>query len=414
MGFSIPLTLIFYQIIVYIFLFNEKIDVKLAIIIGILAGLAINTRFDTQLSMLTIAIIINLKNKKISVKETLIYLGILFLFMLPWIIYSKIFFNSFYVSDNSRAVLSSSLDGLDFYSPIQVDTIFTEPIAWIKIYFTKKLPIILLVFYMNLIISTYFLIPVLFFKNNFKKNWRITYNYIITSLIFLVLFGIITISGFFWEIRYFIPIIWFTSLIIMFYFPSNKKYLEIILILIIFVFSILQFKEWLKYFKNYDIYKQHQEIYLKPERFKNIINNIKDVKDPTVMFLYTNVKNFRFFSALTEIKSFTLSGNIYENKNLFKYFINDYNFNYIYIDTNNFKKFDFENDIYDYNYEMCEIAKQGNKLPNMQNYECLTSVNINNGSFEIVKINEELFKEIKKYFNIIPTKNKSLFRVIRK
>ncbi len=414
MGFSIPLTIIFYQIIVYIFLFNEKINTKLAVIIGIIAGLALNTRFDTQLPMLSIAILISLKNKKISIKETLTFIGILFLFMLPWVMYSKIFFNVFYASDNSRAVLSSNTDALDFYTPTKVDTIFSEPFVWIKTYFTKKLPIILIVFYMSLVINTYFLIPVLFFKNNFKKNKELTYSYIILSLIFLALLGTITMSGFFWEVRYFLPIIWFISLIIIFYFPNSKKYLQIILILIILISPISQLKEWHEYFKNYDIYKHHRKTYLNPERFSDIVNNVKDVDDPIVMFLYTNVKNFRFFSVLTNIKSFTLSGNIYTNEKLFKDFIKDYSFDYIYVDTNNFKDFNFEDDIYQYDNEKCELGKNNKNLPNKQNFECLTGVDVDTGIFKTVEINTGLFKEIKKYFHIIPTKNKSLFKTIRK
>lgn len=413
-GFSIPLALIFYQIIIYIFLFNEKINTKLAVVIGIIAGLALNTRFDTQLPMLSIAILISLKNKKISIKETLAFLVMMFLFMFPWIIYSKIFFNVFYATDNSRAVLSSNTDALDFYSPIKVDTIFSKPFVWIKTYFTKKLPIILLVFYMNLIINTYFLIPVLFFKNNFKKVGQPTYNYIIISLIFLALLGTITMSGFFWETRYFLPIIWFISLIIIFYFPNNKKYLQIILILIIITSTTSQLKEWCGYFKNYEIYKNHQQTYLNPERFSDIVNNVKEVENPIVMFLYTNVKNFRFFSVLTNIKSFTLSGSVYTNENLFRNFIEDYNFDYIYVDNNNFKDFDFENDIYDYDNEKCELSKKNKNLPNKQNFECLTGVDVDTGIFETIEINKNLFIEIKKYFHIVPTKNKSLFRVIRK
>ena len=414
MGFSIPLIMIFYQLIVYIFLFNKKIDTKLALIIGIIAGLALNTRFDTQLPMLSVAILISLKNKKISIKETLIFIGTMFLFMLPWIIYSKTFFNVFYASDNSRAVLASGADGLDFYSPTKIDTIFNKPFVWIKTYFTKKLPMISVVFYMNLILNTYFLIPILFFKNNFKKDRELTYSYVILYLMFLALFGTITLSGFFWEVRYFLPITWFISLIIVFYYPNNKKYLQIVLILIILIFSITQLGEWYGYIKNYEIYREHQKIYLNPKRFDDIVENIKEVDDPTIMFLYTNVKFFRLFSVLTSTKSFSLSGNIHQNETLFKDFIKDYDFDYIYVDTSKFKNFDFDKDIYEYDYEKCNFSKISKNLPERQKFECLSSTDIKTGLANFVEINDNLFKEIKKYFYIIPTKNKSLFRVIRK
>jgi len=412
-GFSIPLALILYQIIVYIFLFYEKINIKLSIMLGILAGLLLNCRFDTHLPVLAMMLLINLKNKKISIGETLTFIGIVLLFMLPWIIYSELFFGVLFASDNSRAVIATVPDHIRFYHATKIDTVFDNIGIWIKTYFTKKLPMIVVMFYINFIEKSYFMIPTVFFRNNFKKDKKLAYSYAITSLIFLALFGIITVSGFFWEVRYYIPIMWFIYLLVIFYFPSNKKYLQLLLVLIMLISSIKQLKYWYTYFTNYDLFKQHQMAVLSLDRFQDVVDNIK-VADPTIAFIYTEHSISLFFPILTNIKSFILPDNINRDEKLFKYFIDDYKFDYIYIDTSNFKKLDFSRGVYEYDEEKCPKDTVSRTADGSKYFKCLANLNIKTGFYRNVQFNHKLFEEITKYFYVIPTNNKSLFRVIRK
>lgn len=391
MGFSIPLTLLFYQLIVYIFLFNDKIDIKSAILLGIVAGLNINNRFDAILPMLSILPIISFKNKKFSLKESLIYLFVFILFLLPWIVYSKYFFGKYFVSDNSRAVISTEIDHLSYYFPYELKTIFNDTINWIKNYFYKRLPLVLSDFIIILFKVLFYIFPVFCLKkNDFRDKKNLTYTYILLILPFLTLLGMCTISGFFWESRYFIPIIWFISLIVVFYETKNKLFFRYV-ITICLIFCFIGKVDY--YFCSRDKYfeQQNNKILYNID----LLNNINKNKE-TILFIYPICSSF------LEFKSFYLPLNLYKkNTEYFNDFINDFKFDYIVIKKEILNGVDIVNDpidVYDKDYiYVCDRIVD----PEFVTYKdtCLTS---------------KLLKLIKENFEITVTEDENIYKVVRK
>ena len=411
-GFSIPLSLLLYQSIVYIFLFNEKIDVKLSLIIGLLAGLNINNRFDSYLAMLSIAVLINFKNKKISIKETAIYICMLIIFLLPWIIYSKYFFNVYFASDNSRATISTIQDYIFYYFPFKVPTIFNDPLKWIKIYFCRRLPLSIFGLFLAIIYNLFYIFPIFFLKkNDFKDKKELTYSYIILILPFLTLFGTCSLSGFFWELRYFLPIFWFFSVITIFYESKNKIIFRLIIIILLILISITEAKRYSIYLNNYDYLKNKSENFLNKKEFSSLIENLD--KNPTILFLYTDeITTRRISVAYEDINVMFLPTNIYENCEYLQDFINEYSFNYIYISKENFENFSFEYNNFKIK-KKCNTKYYYSKIKDSKN-TCVVILNPNNGLRIIPEFNPEIFYILKENFEIIPTKNKSLFKVIKK
>jgi len=415
-GFSIPLTLIFYQLIVFIFLFYEKINVKLALILGLIAGLNINNRFDVILPMLAIFPLISIKNKRISIKETLCFLLVFVLFLLPWIIYSKVFFNLWFASDNTRAVINSNqTDNLYFYFPNKINTIFTNFWQWVEFYFTLRLPYSLLSFFVALFYNLYLLFILFFIKVDFKKDKNLILNYILISFIFLTSLGLYTASGFFWETRYFLPIFWFISLIILFYYQNNQLFLKIFSIILIFIIALDVFNKFCIYINNYDFLKEHRKSYSNyyylNREYKSILDNINP--NSKILFIYTNRNNYRYFSIMNNIKVASLPLNIYEETKYFSSFIKDYEFDYIYFGKNYFTKFDYENNVFElndylYNSDINLDIKSAYLKPFIR-YKDVRSIK---PTFYI-KFDQDLMDEIRKNLILIPTENKYLFKIAK-
>ena len=407
-GFSIPITLLFYQCIVHIFLFNEKIEIKQTLLLGLLAGLNINTRFDSILPMLSIILVINLKNKKICPKEMVIFVLCIVVSLLPWIVYSKYFFNVWFATDNSRATIATIPDHLTYYFPSELPNFFNDTMNWIRIYFIKKLPFTTFMFFITFVIVEFYIFPILFLKPDFKKDKNLTWSYAVLSFIFLVLFGGITLSGFFWEIRYYIPIFWFISLIIIFYYPKNKKVLCFCFLILVLKVSFSTFYTLGYHYKNY-----YKIIVFSNEFYeKNLLKNFDFVGDDEVVLTVYTSRNFnRILGSIKNVKNMELPANIYNHPEYLKSFINEYKFDYIYIFKDNFKKFDLENEKFVMKDECLErLAKIRHDRLNA----CFINASPIYGLVENVVFEPKIFSILKENFEFIPTKNRNLFKVIRK
>ena len=129
---SIPITLAFYFMGLFLF---ERRQIVLS---GILFGLTAVFRFDFLIvSVLTlIYLIYNFNNGRFKL------ISFFILGLMPWILYSFIRFNTFWISDNSWILLSVDREAFvkDFYSNMnEIRTIFSHPTLWVtKVLYNLK------------------------------------------------------------------------------------------------------------------------------------------------------------------------------------------------------------------------------------------------------------------------------------
>lgn len=347
--------------------------------------------------MLVVSFIISLKNKKISWREGILYSGTLFIMNLPWIIYSKIFFNQFFITDNARATISIDLDFIFFYFSELIKTLYDCPLKWIKILFLEKIPIISYIFIINGYILLIILLFFIFSNNDFRKNIKekYFYNYLVISFVFCSLFGGLTLSGFYWEVRYFIPIYWFISLLLLFYTGDKENLFKINLISsVIILHSLLS--------NIYDYgYKLNIKNFYEKEENKVITYKIdSDLIDNTknVLFVYyrDHVIESMIFGIQNGINTILLPFNIYPNdfdKKLNNFFKN-YKIDYIYFNPLVISNIDLDNKKYEF---IDRNTKFFNFNPIKKGY-----------IFE--KNNIYIIDTIQKYFKLELTINKNLFK----
>jgi hypothetical protein len=139
---SIPLAFLFQQIIVYIVFSREKIASKDALLLAVMAGLCVLTRFDFLLSAVALPLVIILQNKSLSVKENALYLLGILITLSPWMLYSLTTFQRLWVTDNSRTALLAFKNYVSDYFPRDavLPTLFSHPQQWLHVYFTERLP----------------------------------------------------------------------------------------------------------------------------------------------------------------------------------------------------------------------------------------------------------------------------------
>ena len=139
---SMPLAFLLQQIIVYIVLTREKIGPKDAILLAIISGLCVLTRFDFLLSAVALPLVIILLNRSLSVKENALYLLGILITLSPWILYSLTTFQRLWVTDNSRTALLAFTNYVSDYFPRDavLPTLFSHPKQWLHIYFSERLP----------------------------------------------------------------------------------------------------------------------------------------------------------------------------------------------------------------------------------------------------------------------------------
>ena len=106
-----------------------------------------------------------------------------------------------------------------------------------------------------------------------------------------------------------------------------------------------------------------------------------------------------------------LPANIYNHPEYLKSFINEYKFDYIYIFKDNFKEFDLENEKF---VMKDECLKRLAKIRHDRLNACSINASPIYGLVENAVFEPKIFSILKENFEFIPTKNRNLFKVIRK
>lgn len=120
-GRSMPLAIMLYLYGILLLL-NKKVFIA-----GIFLGLAVLVRFDYLVFGLLTILYYTLFFKKSSY----ILIGAFFIAILPWSIYSYIYFDSFWISDNSWVAKSAVHAFVLDYPAMSSETIFSDPLQWI-------------------------------------------------------------------------------------------------------------------------------------------------------------------------------------------------------------------------------------------------------------------------------------------
>lgn len=142
---AIPLTLLisfFVFYILYILYYLGKNNIYNYIILGVLTGCAVSTRFDAIVIAFISSILIVIFDKKKFI--SLLLYGIPFIALIsPWIIYSITNFNTIWISDNSgTAFLVNVSIPSEIRLPNKTLTLFNAPTEWIDSLFSKRSRII--------------------------------------------------------------------------------------------------------------------------------------------------------------------------------------------------------------------------------------------------------------------------------
>ena len=160
-----------------------------------LLGLACITRFDVLPVALFLSIYVAFTRRNIAV------LFVLFLGMVPWVIYSIVHFGSLWASDNSWLALSSRPGFVTDFPAAASHSIFTHPFEWLgrvagNVFHT--------IFIFGLAAGTNFLLLILMAYFFVRKSYlKIAYkNYLFLFLIINAALSPMYLSGYF-DIRYF-------------------------------------------------------------------------------------------------------------------------------------------------------------------------------------------------------------------
>ena len=122
---TLPLGLLLLLTVLYLLEGKRFAPLLNTILLGIIAGLAVLNRFDFMLP----AIVLTLFIRPIFIPA---YLVAFFISALPWVAYSYHHFSSYWISDNSRTVLSSIPIFVRDYYPDGVPLLWDNPTHWMK------------------------------------------------------------------------------------------------------------------------------------------------------------------------------------------------------------------------------------------------------------------------------------------
>ena len=128
-GRAMPLAILFVLLATYLIVAcNSFVKFFIA---GIIFGLAALVRFDFLVSAFVLLnLLLFFRDKKAS--YFLLVNGGFLIGILPWCIYSEIFFNKFWISDNSWVALSATPAYVLDYPAHAIATAFTDPLLFVK------------------------------------------------------------------------------------------------------------------------------------------------------------------------------------------------------------------------------------------------------------------------------------------
>lgn len=315
-GRSSILSVFLYLLIILILLKNNKLNYSNTIIIGILNGLLSLNRFDSLINSFSLPLIL-LFLKKINIKKIILLYFSTLIIISPWMIYSYVKFNKFFISDNIRTIISADkLYVLDYNNNPKFNNLFNRTGKWILTRTSYVSSLITLILQNKLLVFIFifyffsYLLKKIFppdNKHELIKNNRIETFIFYISICFSFLSLIPSILTGYIERRYLI----FFNISIQFYFMHNifvlfknikkiKKNLlfsSILLILIIFslkpfkfkIKNLLKFSNGKKYWNNLIYYN-----------FPDLLENIDLVKKEKIFF-DKSLKDFFFFASYYDI-----------------------------------------------------------------------------------------------------------------
>ena len=123
---TLPLALLLWLTVLYLYATKRFTPFLRAVLLGIVSGLAVLNRFDFLLPALVLGFFLR------PLKITLTYYLSLLIALLPWIGYSASHFGVFWISDNSRTILSSIPLFVRDYYPNAVPLLWDNPFSWLK------------------------------------------------------------------------------------------------------------------------------------------------------------------------------------------------------------------------------------------------------------------------------------------
>lgn len=126
--------------LIYKFTKNSNISDKSYLIPGAFLGAAVANRFDSIIAFVFFCITILIIDPNKGKKRVLYFVFGGLIFILPWIIYSLVRFNTLWITDNSGTFLyiNTQLPNSIIESKDNYLTIFDSPIKWIKSVITKS------------------------------------------------------------------------------------------------------------------------------------------------------------------------------------------------------------------------------------------------------------------------------------
>jgi hypothetical protein len=291
-GNSIPLSVLLFTGIVYILISRKEINVKTSGILGFLAGVGCLNRFDFIPIAGVIGICIMFIRKKMKIKNSLVFFGVVLLCLSPWIVYSYIHFNSVFITDNGRRLINIPDTGIStfFTSDSPAPTIFTNFRQWLAASYQRwKVVLISLRGTVSITITFFLIISSIMIKKKIKLNLKNVLRaatnennriIIFVSLAVLAQTATIILTGYN-DRRYHIILgLWISGLSFVIIikllketFFTNKKVITTILVLAIMLF-ISNASYVIKYLKVPPFIKM--ENYLKPTEYLYIIDYLKN------------------------------------------------------------------------------------------------------------------------------------------
>lgn len=134
-GSTIPTGILFFVLTAYILITKKnQINIKRIIIVSIISGLGVLNRFDYIPIAIAIGILFVFLDKKLNVKMIMIYFTVFILTISPWILYSMLHFDSFFITDNGRRLINipDTRPTTFFSTNNPALTLFDNPTLWFK------------------------------------------------------------------------------------------------------------------------------------------------------------------------------------------------------------------------------------------------------------------------------------------
>ncbi|WP_078543580.1 hypothetical protein [Litchfieldia alkalitelluris] len=132
-GSTIPLNLLLFVITSYIIIKNiNKFNVKRVILLSIISGLGVLNRFDYLPVACALGALTIFLNKKVFLKFIVFYFVGLIIMLSPWVIYSKLHFDVFFITDNGRRLINipDTRPSTFFSIDNPALTFFDDPVLW--------------------------------------------------------------------------------------------------------------------------------------------------------------------------------------------------------------------------------------------------------------------------------------------